>query len=176
MQTYGTNKNMKVMVWGAFWDNGKSNLYIMDRDFKSAKHGYSTNSYLEVLDAKVAPIFTNLAPGYKFMQDNASIHNAGKVKEWFTERGIRMVINWPPYSPDLNPIEHIWWHLKVRVYKMFPDVANDKSESEHVRQRLESCLQAAWDTLDKSLFDNLGASMPARIEACIAANGWHTKY
>ena len=59
---------------------------------------------------------------------------------------------------------------------MFLDVAADKSESEHARQRLESCLQAAWDTLDKSLIDSLYESMPDRIEACIAAKGWHTKY
>jgi len=59
---------------------------------------------------------------------------------------------------------------------MFPDVAADKSESEYARQRLESCIQAAWDTLDKGLFDALGASMPDRIEACIKAKGWHTKY
>lgn len=49
IQTYNTHKNMKVMVWGAFWDTGRSNLYIMDRDFESAKHGYSAESYLEVL-------------------------------------------------------------------------------------------------------------------------------
>jgi hypothetical protein len=59
---------------------------------------------------------------------------------------------------------------------MFPDVAADKSESEHARQRLESCLQAAWDTLDQDLFDKLGASMNNCIEAIIAAKGWHTKY
>jgi hypothetical protein len=59
---------------------------------------------------------------------------------------------------------------------MFLDFTNDKSESEDARQRLESCLQAAWDILDKGLFNNLGASMPARIKACIAARGWHTKY
>ena len=59
---------------------------------------------------------------------------------------------------------------------MFPDVAADKSESEHARQRLESCIQAAWDTLDQSLFNNLGASMHDRCEAVIAADGWHTKY
>jgi len=67
VQTYGTNKNIKVMVWGSFWDLGRSNLYIMDRDFESKKHGYSANSYLEVLNAEVAPIFEDLEPGYEFI-------------------------------------------------------------------------------------------------------------
>ena len=40
VQTYGTNKNMKIMVWGAFWDVGRSGCYIMDRDFESKKYGY----------------------------------------------------------------------------------------------------------------------------------------
>jgi Transposase/DDE superfamily endonuclease len=176
VQTYDTNKNMKIMVWGCFWDTGRSNCYIMDRDFESAKHGYSARSYLEVCEAEVAPIFQELDDGYLFMQDNASIHTAYSVRDWFTAHGITQITNWPAYSPDLNPIEHIWWHLKVRVYEMFPEVAADKSESEHARQRLESCIQAAWDTLDKGIFDNLYASMPARMAACIAAGGWHTKY
>jgi hypothetical protein len=140
VQTYGTNKNMKVMVWGAFWDTGRSNLYIMDRDFESAKHGYSVESYLEVLEADVAPMFTGLGPGYEFMQDNASIHCAGKVKAWFAKMGITLLEDWPAYSPDLNPIKHIWWALKTRCYEMFPEVTANKSESEDARQRLESCL------------------------------------
>ncbi|CAG8962255.1 hypothetical protein HYFRA_00005309 [Hymenoscyphus fraxineus] len=179
IQTYDCKKNMKVMVWGCFWDRGRSNLYIMDRDFESKKHGYSAESYLEVLEAEVAPMFEKLEQGgggYLFMQDNASIHTARKVREWFALHGIDILKGWPPYSPDLNPIEHIWWLLKVRVFEMFPAIAADKSDSEDSRQRLESALQAAWDTLDKESFDVLYKSMPARIEACIAADGWHTKY
>jgi len=72
---------MKIMVWGCFWDNERTNLYIMDRDFESKKHSYSANSYLEVLDAEVAPSFANLDPGYIFIQNNASIHTANKVKK-----------------------------------------------------------------------------------------------
>jgi len=81
VQTYDSKKNMKVMVWGSFWDDGRTGLYIMDRDFESKKHGYSAESYLEVLEAEVAPTFENLENGYVFMQDNASIHTAAKVKE-----------------------------------------------------------------------------------------------
>jgi hypothetical protein len=176
VQTYNTKKNMKVMVWGAFWDVGRSGYYIMDRDFESKKYGYLANSYLEALNAEVEPIFATLDKGYAFMQDNASIYITGNMKAWFAVRGITIITNWPPYFPDLNPIEHIWYHLKVRLYNMFPEVAADKSESEHIRQRLESCIQAAWDTLDKELFNTLGQSIKARIEACIAADGWHTKY
>ena len=72
------------MVWGCFWDTGRTGLYLIDRDFESKKYGYSANSYLEVLDAMVAPAITELNdPGYIFMQDNASIHTALTVRNWF---------------------------------------------------------------------------------------------
>jgi hypothetical protein len=174
IQTYNTKKNMKVMVWASFWDTGRSSLYIMDRDFESKKHGYSAESYLEVLDAQVAPIFKELAQNgdnYDFMQDNASIHTAKKVKEWFEAHRVAVLEDWPPYSPDLNPIEHVWWHLKKLVVEMFPDVAADKSESEYARQRLESCLQAAWDCLPDKLFTRLHLTMKHRIDAVIATKG-----
>jgi hypothetical protein len=59
---------------------------------------------------------------------------------------------------------------------MFLDIAVKTSELEYARQRLESALQAAWDTIPQETFDNLSASIVARVEAYIAANGWHTKY
>ena len=54
---------------------------------------------------------------------------------------------------------------------MFPDIAKNKLNTEYARQRLESCLQATWDILDKELFDKLYESIPARIEAYIKAKG-----
>ncbi len=108
IETYNSKKNMKVMVWGAFWDLGRSNLYIMDRDFEAKKHGYLVESYLEVLEVEVGLIFDKLDDDrYSFMQDNASIYTTIKVRDWFYNRGILMVLNWPPYSLDLNPIKHV---------------------------------------------------------------------
>ena len=87
------------MVWGCFWDHGRSDLYILDRDFESKKHGYSANSYIAVLNDQVGPYYNDHEdPGYIFMQDNASIHTAHKVRDWFTRRGIP-TLDWPPYSP-----------------------------------------------------------------------------
>jgi predicted Zn-dependent protease with MMP-like domain len=54
---------------------------------------------------------------------------------------------------------------------MFLDIAVKTSELEYARQRLESALQAAWDTIPQETFDNLSASIVARVEAYIAANG-----
>lgn len=103
IQTYKKGKDISVMVWGCFWGDGRSDLYLLDWDFESLKHGYSANSYIEVLDNELARHYQE---GLIFMQDNALIHTANKVKAWFKEQRI-LVANWPPFSPDLNPIEQL---------------------------------------------------------------------
>ena len=67
------------MVSAAFWGNGeRSNLLILERDFESKKYRYSTNSYLALLEDLIIPNYTD---DLIFMQDNAPIHTAKKVKE-----------------------------------------------------------------------------------------------
>src|SRR5437763_1055272 len=85
----------------------------MDRDEESKKGGYSTNSYISVFDNQLPTIYN---PDMKFMQDNAPIHTAGKVKRWLKESGIE-VIDWPLYSPDLNPIEIVWAWIKKCILR-----------------------------------------------------------
>ena len=41
---------------------------------------------------------------------------------------------------------------------------------------MEEALKEAWATIPISFFEELIESMPRRIQACIDANGWHTKY
>jgi transposase len=171
--TYKAGKQMRVMVWASFWGNAeRCPLFILSRDFDSAKFGYTANSYIKVLEQRLLNYWYD---GMIFMQDNAPIHIAIKVKEWFELNGIDTT-DWPPYSPDLNPIEHAWWALKKMVQKMFPDLMAGTGESEEDRKRLEEALKAAWDALPDDFFESLVASMPDRIQACIDANGWHTKY
>ncbi len=173
VETYRKGKDLRVMVWAMFWGEGqRSDLYIMDRDFKSKKHGYSVNSYIEVLNVMLPGSYIE---DLYFMQDNAPIHTANKVKKWFEENGID-TSKWPPYSPDLNPIKHAQKKLKEVVMEHFPEVQDAKGESEQDLKNMEEALKKAWHIIPTSFFESLIESIERRIKAVIEADGQHTKY
>ena len=47
-------------------------------------------------------------------QDNAPVHTAALVQRWFTRQRLT-VLDWPPQSPDMNPIEHCWDAIARRI-------------------------------------------------------------
>jgi len=64
----------------------------------------------------------NLKKNQIVIMDNASIHKSPKIREAIEKAGCKLVYQ-PPYSPDLNPIEHFWSHLKqkIRALYQFPN-------------------------------------------------------
>ena len=108
------------------------------------------------------------------MQDNAPIHTSRKSREWLQSHGIT-TIEWPPYSPDLNPIEHLWWALKKKVHELYPQF-DRIGNSEIEWDIFEAGLVEAWATLPDSLIARLIESMPRRLLAVRRANGYQTKY
>lgn len=109
------------------------------------------------------------------MQDNARIHTVKKVMKWFADHGIP-VLKWPPYSPDLNPIEHLWFPLKQGVEDVYPDIENLMGGEDIVRTELAEALVQAWPQIRKEYRDACLNSIPKRIEAVIKVEGWYTKY
>jgi hypothetical protein len=143
----------------------------MNRDEALKKQGYSARSYIEVLEDQLPTIWS---PGLVFMQDNAPIHTAGVVKEWLENSDIP-IMEWPPYSSDLNPIEIMWAWLKEWITTNYPDLIN-MGASEAAYQRLYEVMREGWESIPQSKIDGLIKSMDTRVEMCRLAKGWHTRF
>ena len=144
-------KEVSGMVWAAFWGEERSDLYKLARDFESKKLGYSANSYLEILDNNLLGIWQS---GLIFIQDNAPIHKAKKVMKWFEDNGV-ILTDWPPYSPDLNLIEHLWYELKKLIYQVRPDIDSVTGSDNTVREALWKALEEAWTLIDNEIMKKL---------------------
>ena len=59
-------------------------------------------------------LIPNLKKNQIVIMDNASIHKSPKIREVIKNAGCSLVYQ-PPYSPDLNPIEHTWAHIKNKI-------------------------------------------------------------
>ena len=159
------------MVWGTIQAGGRSDLVIMEHDKESKRGEYLVRSYQLVLEDQI-PRCWQL--GLDFMQDNTPIHTAGKINTWFDNHGITRT-DWPPYSPDLNPIEHVWAKLKQQVIEHYPDLF-EMGKTEEAYQALYNTLNEGWNQMEQSLIDGLIKSMDNRVNAVIAAEGQYTKY
>jgi DDE superfamily endonuclease len=159
------------MVYACFWYDGRSELIAMERDPLAAKEGYSARSYVWALEDGLMPIYEPLDI---YQMDNAPIHASNLVKRWLETHGV-WTLDFPPYSPDLNPIEHLWLALKRKVLELYPELEHMGQSKEDLERLIEACKEA-WMALDQGLMRRLIDSMERRLKAVRKADGWQTKY
>lgn len=87
-------------------------------DIKSAKFNYHCD---EVFNAETYLTFLEqIAKQYYgqhifYIQDNASYHKDKDIWLWFKDHRKNIeVFNLPPYSPELNAIETLWHHTRMK--------------------------------------------------------------
>ena len=47
--------------------------------------------------------------------DNVRFHHARLLKKWLLNKPKLELVYLPPYSPNLNPIERAWWHMRKKI-------------------------------------------------------------
>ena len=102
---------------------------------------------------------------FMFEQDNDPKHTAHIIRNYFRNQGL-VVIDWSSQSPDLNPIENLWFILDRQLKQRKPS-----NEAE-----LFDILQAKWDDFKLDTLRSLIHRMRRRCQAVIHAKGFPTKY
>ena len=82
------------------------------------------------LSEKLVP---ELKPGQAVILDNATFHKSEKIRELIESAGCELEYL-PPYSPDLNEIEHYWFPIKNRVRK-------SQGSIEDFRERVDTAVR-----------------------------------
>jgi len=126
--------------------------------------------YCEILEVMLPHINALFGEGHNlhFAQDNATIHTSRATRAWFAAHPQFVLLPWPPHSPDLNPIEHVWAFM-AREWD---------SRNEGTKEELQAHVREIWGVLERrpDIIRSFVSNMRDRLQAVIDTDGGYTKY
>ena len=143
-----------VMVWGCMFCNGPRYACKIDGRMDG-------EFYVRIMEEGLKSsmdYYGETPQDVVFQQDNDSKHTCKKAKTWFEDSDLE-VMEWPAQSLDLNPIEHLWSHLK----KKLGEYENPPVRITELWERVEK----EWNNIPSYVCQNLIESMPIRVAAVL---------
>jgi len=156
-----------VMVSAGVCYRGKGRLHFI-KDKAKINADYYVNNLLPVLIEDC----NNLLPGdCIFQQDGAPAHTSRLAQDWLGEHCPELISKdeWPPNSPDLNPLDYHVWGMMLQLYQRYQPKPTNTAE-------LKVALQAIWDELPQEFINKAVLAFRRRLQACIRANGGHFEH
>ncbi len=84
------------------------------------------------------------------------------ISDWFLEHDNEFILlKWPPQSPDLNPIEHLWDVVEQEIHIMDVQLTN--------LQQLRDAIMSIWTKIFDDCFQHLVESITQIIKAFLKA-------
>lgn len=156
-----------IMVWGAIGLGKKIGPVVFQNIGPGQGNGVTAVRYIDqCLRPYILPYFLR-HQNHKFQQDNARPHTARATQQYLQQNNIP-VISWPPYSADLNPIEHLWDEIQRKL--------NEEQPYPSTSAELGAAFSRVWANIPRSFINRLIHSMYRRCCAVIRAKGGHTSY
>ncbi|UYV69717.1 Transposase [Cordylochernes scorpioides] len=152
-----TVRQRGLMVWDAIAYDSRSPLLRIQGTMTAQR-------YVDDVLRPVTLPYLQGVPDALYQQDNARPHTARISQQSLQD--VQM-LPWPPYSPDLSPIEHVWDIIGRRLHAL----PQPRSEDE-LWQMVERERRAIPQDAIRTLID----SLPRRVAACIAVRGGPTCY
>ncbi|GBN48118.1 Transposable element Tc3 transposase [Araneus ventricosus] len=135
------------LVWGGIILGSRTDLHVQSVTMTG-------HIYRDVILEQHVRLFRGaMGAEFLFMDDNARPHRANIVDECLQSEDITRM-DWPAYSPDLNPIEHVWDMLGRRIAARQPPPT--------YLPELRRALLDEWCNIPQDQIDNLILSMPRR--------------
>lgn len=149
-----------VMCWGCMSTAGVGRLVFIDGNMTGEMYRRILESNL--MDSVKMLRLTN---EWTFQHDNDPKHRSAIVTTWLDGNKINR-IKWPSFSPDLNPIEHLWDEVERRM----------KKESPRNVRELRDCLTNVWIGIESEVCKKLVDSVPNRLHEVLRMKGYPTRY
>ncbi|KAK6037433.1 hypothetical protein COOONC_25062 [Cooperia oncophora] len=111
-----------------------------------------SEKYCQILERCYVPLSSKIYNGYGVLvQDNAPAHKSMYTRARLDMWNIRL-LDWPPESPYLNPIELVWGNMKTFIRMIFED-ATIIARKRNVRssEELKNAAMAYWKTLTSTV-------------------------
>lgn len=155
-----------VMVSAGVSYAGKGRLHFVDEKVKINAEYYTTD-----LLPKLIEDCESLLPQYIFQQDGAPAHTARQTQEWLSLNCPDFINKdeWPPNSPDLNPLDFHVWGAMLHKYQEYHPKPTTKEE-------LKMVLNEIWDSLPQEPIQKAVLSFRKRLQLCIQSNGGHIEH